>query len=231
MRWMRRPEIWRPVKPATWWFDVALLAALALVTVSVWRGWTAGLDTTLAEFCAERFRAVPVSYWTLLVFNHFGQGWLISMLLPAVLTFLVWRRIRSWRAVLPWACAFVLSYLTIKPFKELTGRLAPLSGRPELFNEPLGKDPAMSFPSGHVANAIVWWGIIVVLLGVLVPLTVGQVRLIRIIPPVVVLVTTTLLAFHWITDGIAGLALGLLVSRLLQRVNWPYLLRPDPLDP
>jgi membrane-associated phospholipid phosphatase len=229
---LRRPETWRPARPRTWWFDAALVAVFALVTVAVWQGFTAGLDESVARFCIEHFREVPAWYWTLRVFNYFGQGLLVSMIFPAVLTFLVWRRIRTWRAVLPWVCAYVLSYLTLGPIKVLTGRLAPANERSnavELFNTPDQLDPAMSFPSGHVANAIVWWGIIAVLLGVLIPLSTRQVRWLRIVPPVVVLITTTLTAFHWITDGIAAIALGVLVSRLLQRVNWPYLLRPGPL--
>lgn len=235
LRQLRRPELWRPVRPRTWWFDVALVAAFALVTLAVWLRLTAGLDEAVARFCVEHFREVPAWYWPLRVLNYFGQGLIVSILLPGVLTVLVWRRIRSWRAVLPWACAFALSYLTIGPIKMLTGRLAPKNQRPnavELFNapDPDGKDMAISFPSGHVANAIMWWGIIVVLLAVLVPLTTRQRAWIRIVPPVVVLGTTTMLAFHWVTDGLAALALGLLLSRLLQRVNWPYLLRPDPLD-
>jgi len=45
-------------------------------------------------------------------------------------------------------------------------------------------------------------------------------RAIRVVPVVVVLVTTTYLGFHWVTDGLAGLLVGLLLDRLFSRVPW-----------
>ena len=38
--------------------------------------------------------------------------------------------------------------------------------------------------------------------------------------PAIVLVTTTYLSFHWITDGLAAILLGLLLDRILRRVPW-----------
>jgi membrane-associated phospholipid phosphatase len=43
----------------------------------------------------------------------------------------------------------------------------------------------------------------------------------RVVPPVLIGCTTTYLAFHWITDVLAGLVLGLLLERLLARVIKP----------
>jgi membrane-associated phospholipid phosphatase len=43
---------------------------------------------------------------------------------------------------------------------------------------------------------------------------------VRVLPPLIVLCTTTYLGWHWLTDSIAGLLLGLLLSRLLSRVPW-----------
>ena len=42
----------------------------------------------------------------------------------------------------------------------------------------------------------------------------------RIAPPVIVFCTTVYLNFHWLTDSIAGLLLGVLLARLLVRVPW-----------
>ena len=84
---------------------------------------------------------------------------------------------------------------------------------------------AQSYPSGHVANAIVWYGVIALLLprccatfGRTVPP--ALVTVIRVVPPVVVFSTTTYLGWHWLTDSVAGLLLGLLLDRLLHRVPW-----------
>ena len=43
---------------------------------------------------------------------------------------------------------------------------------------------------------------------------------IRVVPPTVVFCTTTFLAFHWLTDSLAGLLLGLVLTRLMARVPW-----------
>ena len=57
----------------------------------------------------------------------------------------------------------------------------------------------------------------------------------RVLPPVIVFCTTTYLSFHWITDSIAGLLLGLILTRLMARVPWdtmplPRLSRPAATD-
>jgi membrane-associated phospholipid phosphatase len=41
-----------------------------------------------------------------------------------------------------------------------------------------------------------------------------------VLPPAIVFCTTTYLAFHWITDSVAGLLLGVVLTRLLSRI--PY---------
>jgi membrane-associated phospholipid phosphatase len=48
----------------------------------------------------------------------------------------------------------------------------------------------------------------------------------RIVPPAVLTVTTVYLGFHWISDTVAGLLLGLLLWRLLDRIPWGLPDRP-----
>jgi membrane-associated phospholipid phosphatase len=78
----------------------------------------------------------------------------------------------------------------------------------------------MSYPSGHVANALVWYGVIALLLGALVAVPSRVHLAIRLVPPVIVFCTTTYLSFHWLTDSVAGLFLGLILTRLMARVAW-----------
>ena len=86
----------------------------------------------------------------------------------------------------------------------------------------------MSYPSGHVANALVWYGVIALLAGALLPagLSTRALLALRVLPPVIVFCTTTYLSFHWITDSIAGLFLGLVLTRLMARVPWDTLPLP-----
>jgi membrane-associated phospholipid phosphatase len=126
--------------------------------------------------------------------------------------------------LLPGLMAFVLTYATIGPLKLWTQRAAPsssLDNAVELFNPAaVAEGYAQGYPSGHVVNAIVWWGVIVILASALWRLPPTLVRWMRVAPPVIVLCTTTYLSHHWLTDGLAAIALGLLLDRLIHRVDW-----------
>ena len=75
-----------------------------------------------------------------------------------------------------------------------------------------------SYPSGHLVNALVWYGILALLLSPwLTPLLW---RLVRIVPPVVLTLTTVYLGYHWLTDTVAGILLGVFLDRLLRRIPW-----------
>ncbi|GAB3951694.1 phosphatase PAP2 family protein [Micromonospora vulcania] len=228
---VRRDLRLRPVRPAGWWFDLLLLVGFGVLTLALARGALLGIDLAVREWAYDHHPA-PI-YWTARVFNFLGQGgWLLMPLSVALALAAAWRA-RTVRPLLLVAGAFVLLYLTIGPLKVWTDRAAPSSKLPpadsvRIFNDlpPLEYD--LSYPSGHVANAIVWYGVIAVLLTAL---TAGRLhptlhRLVRFAPPAILLVTTTYLNFHWLTDGVAALLLGLLLDRLLHRVPWDDLPLP-----
>jgi hypothetical protein len=194
----------RPVWPAGWWLDVGLLAAFVLLTFAlVARTPLLGLDTAVAHWCdAHRPTAL---YWLARVFNFLGQGgWL---LLPLALVTAAWvaHRTRSLRPLLPIAGAMALLYLTIGPLKLWTDRAAPHAtiDHPEYMFHSLS---GQSYPSGHLANTIVWYGVIATLLA---PYLEARWRLaLRVVPPVAVFATTTYLGYHWVSDDVAGVLLG-----------------------
>lgn len=210
-------------------FFVALTVALA-------SGHLLRLDQDVANW-VDGHRP-GVFYWPARVLNYLGQGGQVlmpvSILLAAIAT---WRR-RSVRPLIVFAAAFVLTYVTIGPLKLWLRRAAPHSPWPDkvgLFNHqiPTG-EYAVGYPSGHVANALVWYGVIAFMI---VALTGRTFVAIRIVPPIVVFCTTTYLAFHWITDSVAGLFLGVVLTRLMARVPWETMPLPKlrgwerPLDP
>ncbi|MEV4413633.1 phosphatase PAP2 family protein [Catellatospora sp. NPDC049609] len=210
----------------SWWWDAALLAVLALVTVLAIRGVTADLDLGVRDWVAGH--RPQWAYWVAFVLNYLGQGWLVMWMLTGGLTVALLIRHRDPRVVLPGVMGFLLTYLTIGPLKLWTHRDAPSSALPnavEFFN-PLAVAYSNSYPSGHVVNAIVWWGVIVILASRLWRLPPALVRWMRVAPPVIVVWTTTYLSHHWITDGVAAVALGLLLDRLIHRVDWDALLPP-----
>ncbi|WP_204035670.1 phosphatase PAP2 family protein [Micromonospora qiuiae] len=230
-----------PVRPAGWWFDAVLLAALVGLTAALAAGMLFGIDRAVADW-ADAHRPTAAR-WIAIVLNYLGQGTPLT-LIAAGLAVLLAVRLRSVRPLLVPVTAFVLTLLTIGPLKVWTARPAPSASSKEpflpaertlpLFQDDLPVRFAQSYPSGHVANAIVWYGVIALLLA---PLLAGLGRampralvlVVRIVPPAVVLGTTTYLGWHWLTDSVAGLLLGLLLDRLLHRVPWDDLPLPGPL--
>ncbi|MEV6811490.1 phosphatase PAP2 family protein [Micromonospora sp. NPDC051296] len=235
-----RPQ---PVRPAGWWFDALLLAALVGLTAALAAGWFFGIDRGVADW-ADAHRPTA-AWWVAAVLNYLGQGTPLT-LIAAGLGVLLAIRLRSVRPLLVPVTAFVLTYLTIGPLKVWTARPAPSASVKEpflppeqtlpLFQDDLPVRFAQSYPSGHVANAIVWYGVLALLLAPLLA-SLGRtmprrlVLTVRIVPPAVVLCTTTYLGWHWLTDSVAGLLLGLLLDRILHRVPWDGLPLPSRLRP
>jgi membrane-associated phospholipid phosphatase len=210
-----------------WLLDLVLLAGFVVLTVALAQGHLLSLDERVADWAGEH-RPTPL-YVLLRVLNYLGQGGQVLMPVALGLAALVaWRR-RSIRPLLAFAAVFVLTYVTIGPLKIWLDRAAPAFDGPDrlvLFNPHASGIEAMSYPSGHVANALAWYGVIAVLLNALLRsldrpvLTPRAYLALRVLPPAIVFVTTTWLAFHWITDSVAGLLLGLILTRLLARIPW-----------
>ncbi|MEU4566445.1 phosphatase PAP2 family protein [Micromonospora sp. NPDC023956] len=235
---VRRDTRLRPVRPAGWWFDALLLAGLVAITVALAHRHLFGVDRAVADW-AEAHRPT-VAYGIAVVFNYLGQG-LPLTLLTAGMGLLLAVRLHSLRPLLPSVMAFALTYVTIGPLKVWTARPAPSASVKEpylppeqtlpLFQDELPLKFAQSYPSGHVANAILWYGVLALLLAPLLR-SYGRhvpprlVTVVRVVPPVVVMFTTTYLGWHWLTDSVAGLLLGLLLDRILHRVPWDDLPLP-----
>ena len=194
----------------------ALLAGLVALTAALAAGHLLGPDLAVRDWVlAHRFGPL---WWLARSLNHLGSANLLAagclvVAVPAAV------RDRTWRPLLAVVAAYALSYLVVGPLKLLFDRAAPrspLADAVDLFGDPGG----LSYPSGHVVNAVIWYGVLALLLDAWsrgrLP---GPVhRALRVVPPVLVSATVTYLAFHWVTDVLAGLALGLLLDRLLTRL-------------
>ncbi|WP_327006720.1 phosphatase PAP2 family protein [Dactylosporangium sp. NBC_01737] len=206
----------RNVRPALW-FDLVLLALFAAITIALALR-TPLLSVDLAVRDLVDAHRPSWAYWTARVFNYLGQGGQVLTPLAVLTAIYVGWRTHSIRPALPVLGGFVITYLTIGPLKLWTDRLAASSPDPDHPEYLFHADAGMSYPSGHVVNAIVWYGVLAILLGGL--LRPGQLRAIRYGAPAVVLFTTTFLSFHWLTDGLAAICLGVVLDRILQRVPW-----------
>ncbi len=212
-----------------WWREAVCLGAFIALTAAIAvDGPLRSLDLAVARWVeAHRPTAAQI---VASVLNRLGQGgWLLAI---SVLTaaWLAWR-IRNLR---PLWYVLVAAMLLVPPVllvKAVTHRGAPSSTLPleqtvELFGSLPPGEYAFGYPSGHVVNAVVWYGVLVSLVTALrraygrAGVSRAVRRVVRIAPPIVVTATTTYLSYHWLTDSLAGLAYGLFVDHLLRRIRW-----------
>lgn len=195
-----------------WWPDALLAVAFVVVTLALAAGAFLGWDMAVRDFVDAHRPSVP--YWLARAGNVLGQGGYMAELVLVLAVVLGWRR-HSVRPVLPVAVAFLLTFGTLTPLKAWTDRAAPHATVPH--PERLGSG-GVSYPSGHLTNAIVWYGVLALLLAPWLPVLWR--RVIRVAPPVVLCITTVYLGYHWVTDTVAGLLLGLVLGRIMDRIPW-----------
>ena len=207
-----------PVRPTGWWFDLALLAGFAALTGLLAAGVLLDLDEAVSDWCVDH--RVAVAYWLARAFNFLGNGGPLTLICLGIAVWLAVRA-RTVRPVLPVVAAFLLTGIAILPIKLWTDRAAPNSTLPDavdLFNTLPPGEYSRSYPSGHMVNTVVWYGVLALLLAPW--LAAGVRRWLRFAPPVIVFVTTVYLNFHWLTDSVAGVLLGVALDRLLARAPW-----------
>lgn len=212
-----------------WWWEAAYASVLVAVTTALAAG-TPLIQLDLAVQDWSQAHRPPVAETVARILNRLGQGTPLLVISVLLAAWLGWR-IRTVRPLLYAVAAAVLVVPTVLLIKYVTERGAPSSELPpEQTVRLMGPLPAWEYaagyPSGHTVNTIVWYGVLVVLGTALLraygrgdPPAVLR-RVVLAAPPVIVLATTTYLSFHWLTDGLAGLTLGLFIDRLLRRVRW-----------
>jgi membrane-associated phospholipid phosphatase len=209
------------VRPAGWWFDALLVGAFAALTAALAAGWLLDFDQWVADW-VDSHQADP-AYWLTRGLNFLGSGSPLTLLCLGIAIWLGIRRRSAW-PVAPVVAAFLATGFAIMPLKLWTDRAAPRSLLPdavELFNTLPPGEYSISYPSGHMVNTVVWYGVLALLLAPWLRRTPR--RWLRVAPPTIVFCTTVYLNYHWVTDSVAGLLLGLLLDRLLTRIPWPRL--------
>lgn len=209
-----------------WWPECALLAGFVALTAALASGAFLDLDYAVRDWWAAHLTR-PVEL-AALGLNRLGQGGALTGLAAALAVLAAWR-LGTVRPLLLVVFGFVLTTGVVLPLKHWTDRAAPRSALPdaaELFNALPPGEYGESYPSGHVVVAIVWYGIILLLISTVLrsfgrrPVPPGVGQLVRAVPPVVVFGTTTVLGYHWLTDGVAAVLLGLLLDRAVSRTPW-----------
>lgn len=138
-----------------------------------------------------------------------GRGTILVVI--GALTLYVMRQRRVWQPLLRVVVTLALLTVVVYALKVGLGRTAPGSGDSILYVD------GLSYPSGHSANAVLWWGTAVWLVrtyrmpGWLVRACIAM----AVAAPILTTISMIALNYHWLTDVVAGLALGLVLLWLV----------------
>ena len=195
--------------------------AFAGLTALLAAGHLYAVDLAVSEWAFAH--ETTALYWIALIGNQLGQS---GPILPAFSVVALWLAYRR-RDIRPLILVLFTSFfaaVVVAPIKELGGRDAPRStllNKVELFNDLARAGYDWSYPSGHMVNTFVWFFTLVMLLEWLFGERARRFEpVLRIAPPVIVFITTVFLNFHWLTDSIAGLLLGVVMGRVMARIPW-----------
>ncbi len=141
-------------------------------------------------------------------------GRAVVLVVVGLLTLYIMRERRIWQPALRVLVAFVLLTVVVYAVKIGLGRTAPGYGASVLYLD------GRSYPSGHAVNAVLWWGL-AVWLARFYRLPARAVRLFTvaaIAAPILTSLSMLALNYHWLTDVLAGLALGVVLLRVLHQI-------------
>jgi hypothetical protein len=201
-------------RPPWWLVALALLVTVGVTADLLSRGALERMDLRVSEIVSDWGLRDSAAYPVVWLLTQLGGRVFLLAVLAVVVGYLAYRR----RTVLPLLRVLIaLGLLTavVYGFKYGTGRTAP--AYPGSF---FHRDGA-SYPSGHVANAVLMWGIArwqAVEYG----LPGWLQRLfwwLGVAGPVVAAVAMVALDFHWVTDAVAGAAVGIVLLGVVHALD------------
>jgi membrane-associated phospholipid phosphatase len=196
--------------------EVVLAAAFALLTWALAAGAFLDLDVAVRDW-VDAHRPEPLRLAAKALYFLGSANLIASILLVAAVPLAA--RDRTVRPVLLVLVTAATSYVVVVPLKILTDRSAPHSPWPDavqLFTH----DAGWSYPSGHVVNTLIWYPVLVALIerALRRKLAARVGRTLLVAPVVIVFVAVTYLGYHWLTDSVAAVLLGLALRLALHRL-------------
>jgi membrane-associated phospholipid phosphatase len=148
------------------------------------------------------------------VLTLFGQRGTVLVLTVPIVGYLVWRA-RSIEAAVRYVVALLALTAAVYALKDAVHRTAPPT-------DLLHVSSGASFPSGHLANAVLIWGLLWASARELDPNLVltRALNVVRIVGPICVVIAMTLLDYHWISDFIAGGCVGVILLAVVTHPGW-----------
>ncbi len=210
-----------PGRPPWWLLAVATLVG-GVVTLDLFtRGPLERLDLKVSEVVSDWGLQDSAAYPLVWVVTQVGGRVTILAVLAVLVGHLAWRR----RTLLPLVrvlLAIVLLTVAVYAMKWGTGRTAPAFPGSFFFH-----DDGASFPSGHVANAVLMWGVArwqAVEFDL--PLRLQRVFWwLSVVGPVATGLAMVSLDFHWVTDAVVGASVGILLLGVVHALDAAVLSR------
>jgi undecaprenyl-diphosphatase len=199
-----------------WWLLVAALIIGSAVTADLLaRGSLERMDLRVSEIVSDWQLRDSIAFYPVWVVTQLGGRASILIVLAVLVGYLAWRR-RTWLPLVRVLVALALLTAAVYAIKQGIGRTAPAFPGSYFFH-----DDGASFPSGHVANAVLMWGV-ARWLAVEYDLPAHVQRtfwLLAVVAPVVTALAMVSLDFHWVTDAVVGAAVGVLLLGVVHTLD------------
>jgi membrane-associated phospholipid phosphatase len=199
-----------------WWLLVVALVAGSLVTADLLTsGRLERVDLRISEVVGGWDLADSPAYPLVWVLTQLGGRAAILVVLAGLVGYLAWRR-GSWLPLLRVLVALALLTAVVYVIKDGIGRTAPEYPGSFFFHA-----DGASFPSGHVANAVLMWGVArwQAVEYCLPPRVQRAFWWLSVAGPVITGLAMVSLNFHWITDALVGAAVGILLLGVVHALD------------
>lgn len=199
-----------------WWLLLAALTVGCLVTLDLLtRGSLERMDLRVSEIVSDWGLEDSAAYPVVWLVTQLGGRGTIVIVLAVLVGHLAWRR-RTWLPLVRVLVALALLTIVVYALKHGTGRTAPAFPGSFFF-----RPDGASFPSGHVANAVLMWGVARwQAVEYDLPARVQRAfALLHVIGPLATAAAMVSLDFHWVTDAVVGAAVGVLLLGVVHTLD------------
>jgi membrane-associated phospholipid phosphatase len=207
---LSRSRPWVRAGTPSLWVALGAVVVLCLVVVDVLHsGLLSDVDHDISRqivrWDLRHGAAKPFIY----AFTLFGQRGTVLGVSAPIAALLCWRD-RSLRVAGLYIAALALIFVVVYGLKDATERTAPPLDR-------IHVAAGASFPSGHLVNAtVLWWLLAVCALRIDVDERIRRTLLgVAWVGPLAVTASMTLLDYHWLSDFLGALCVGLVLRYLL----------------
>jgi membrane-associated phospholipid phosphatase len=208
------PAVVTPGRPSWWALGLALLVAGLVTADLLAHGLLEQVDLRVSEVTSDWGLAESAAYPALWLVTQLGGRGAILLVLTGLVGWLAWRR-HTWVPLRRVLLALVVLTVAVYAAKYATGRTAPAYPGSYFF---AGGE---SYPSGHVANGVLMWGV-ARWLAVEHGLRASVQRVfwwLSVVGPVATGLSMVALDWHWISDVVVGGAVGVLLLGVVHALD------------